>query len=132
MRHLVTRWALGWAWWGKAPTPFRGDFPGVPDVPLGLAFEADASDGVGAVVLQDVALRLVRGAGLVELRFGVPLHPDLHPIVWAPALEAVFDRALTPDPVSRVVVVVGLLDSRARLELWVCFQLLGCLWWEGG
>ena len=62
----------------------------------------------------------------------MPLHPDLHRIVLAPALKAVFDCALTRDPVSRVVVVVGLLDSRARLELSVSFQLLGCLWREGG
>ena len=74
----------------------------------------------------------VGAAALVELLLAVSLHPDLHPTVWARVLEAVLDRAPTPDPVARVVVAERLLDSRALLELWVGFGLRRCLWREGG
>ena len=58
-----------------------------------------------------MALWLVRGAvALVNYLLAVPLHPDLHPTVWIRVLEAVLDRALTPDPVVRVVVAERLLD----------------------
>ena len=126
-------WALGWAWWGEALAPLRGEFPGVVGVPVGLVLGHDESDGVGAVELQGVALWLVRGAAaLVELFLAVPLHPDLHSTAWARVLEAVLDLALTPDPVACVAVAERLLDFRAFLELWVCFGQGRCLWWEGG
>ena len=58
-----------------------------------------------------MALWLVRGAAaLVNYLLAVPSHPDLHPTVWTRVLEAVLDRALTPDPVARVVVAERLLD----------------------
>ena len=28
-------WAFGWAWWGEALAPFRGDFPGALGAPVG-------------------------------------------------------------------------------------------------
>ena len=52
-------------------------------------------------------------AALVELLLAIPGHPNLQPTVWARILEAVLDRALPPDPVARVVVAEGLLDSPA-------------------
>ena len=111
----------------------RGDFAGVVDAPVGLVLRGDAWDGLGAVELQGVVPWLVWGAAsFVELPLAVPGHPDLHPNVWARVLEAVLDCALALDPVTRVVVVEGLLDSRALLELWVCFGLGRCLWREGG
>ena len=80
-----------------------------------------------------MALWLVRGAAaFIELLQAVPLRPDLHPTVWARVLEAVLDRALTPDQVARVVVAERLLDSRAFLELWIRVGLGRCLWREGG
>ena len=87
---------------------------------------------VGAVELQGVALWLVRGAALVKLSVAVPGHPDLHPTIWARAMEAVLYCALAPDQVPHVVVAEGLLNSRALLELSVCFGLGRCLWREGG
>ena len=53
------------------------------------------------------------------------------PPVGAQFLEAVLDRALTPDPVARVVVAEGLMDFGAFFELWVRFRLGRCLWREG-
>ena len=83
--------------------------------------------------VQGVALWPVSGAAaLVELLLAVPLHTDLHPTNWARVLEAVLDRALTPDLVARVVVAERLLDSRAFLEMWVRVGLGRCLWREGG
>ena len=119
---------LGWAWWGEALAPLRGEFPGVLGALPGLVLGGVASEGVGAVELQGVALWLVRGAAaLVELLLAVPLHPDLHFTVWARVLEAVLDRALTPDPVTRPVVAERLLDARAFLEFRVGFGLGRCL-----
>ena len=118
-------WALGWAWWGEALAPLRGDFPSVLGAPVGLVQGGDASDGVVALELQGVT-------ALVQLPLGVPGHPDLHPTVWARFLEALLDRALAPDPVARVVVAEGLLDSRALLKLRVCFGLGRCPLREGG
>ena len=128
---LAGRWALWWAWWGKALVPFRGDFPGILGALVGLVRGVGALNELSAADLQGVALCLVRGAGLVELGLAVPLHTNLHPPVWAFALEAVLDRALTPDPVDRVAVLEGLLDSCAWSELRVCFGLWRCLWWQG-
>ena len=99
---------------------------------MGLVLGGDPSNGVGALELQDVALCLVRGTGLVEFGLAVPLHPDLHPAIWAPALEVVSDYDLAPDPVARLVIAVGLLDSRSPLEFWVCVGLWRCRWWEAG
>ena len=45
--------------------------------------------------------------------------------------EAVLDCALTPDPVPRVFVAVGLLDLRALFESWVRLGW-GRRWWRGG
>ena len=98
---------------------------------MSLVLRSDAADGVGAVELQGVALCLVRGAGLVEVRLAVPLHPDVHPAAWAPALEAVLDHPFEPHPVARVVVAEGLLDRRAVLEFLVGVGLWRCWWWEG-
>ena len=50
----------------------------------------------------------------------------------APAPVAVLDSALAHDPVARLVLVEGLLDSLALLELWVCFGPWCGLWREGG
>ena len=130
---LAGLWALGWAWWGGGVAPLQGEFSVVLGAPVGLVLGGDALDGVGAVKLQGVALWLIRGASaLVELILAVPLHPDLHPTVWARVLEAELNRALTPDPVARVVVAEKLLDFRAFLELWARFGLGRSLWREGG
>ena len=85
-----------------------GDFPSVLDAPVGLVLEGDASDGVGAVEFQGVALWCVRGAVLVELPLMVPGQPDLHSTVLALALEGVLDRALAQDLVACVVVAEAL------------------------
>ena len=54
--------------------------------------------------------------------------PPLSPL----SLEAVLDRALTPDPVACVVVAEGLLDLRTFFEPWVRFGRGLCWWREGG
>ena len=94
---------------------------------MGLVLSGDVLDGVGVVEPQGLALWLVPGASaLVELLLAVPVHPDLHPIILAQVLEAVLDRALTSDPVARVVVAERLFRLRAFLELWACFGLGRC------
>ena len=119
-RHFPGCWALGWAWWGEALAGFQGDFPSVLGASVGLFVGGEAPDGVASLELQAVALWLVRGAAaLIELPLAVPCQPYMHPTVWARVLEAVLDSALAPDPVPRVVVAEGLLDSRAPLKLWV-------------
>ena len=40
-----------------------------------------------------------------------------------PKLEAVLDPAFIPDPIARVVIAVGFLDSRARLQFLICVWL---------
>ena len=88
---------------------------------------------MGAGELQGVAYWLVRGAAaLVYLLLAVPDHPDLWPPVVPRFLEAVLDRALTPDRVACVVVAEGLLDLRAFFESWVRFGRGRCWWREGG
>ena len=57
--------------------------------------------------------------------------PGFAPPLGAQFLEAVLDRALTPDPVARVVIAERLLNIRAFFELWVRFGLGRCLWREG-
>ena len=61
----------------------------------------------------------------------VPLDPYLHPAVLACAPGRVLDSTGAPDPVARVVLAIGLLESRAWLEFWVCVGLWWCLWGEG-
>ena len=125
--------ALWWACWGEALATLQEEFSGVPCAPVGLVLEADASDGLDAVELQGVALSVVWcAAALVELFLAVPLHPELHPTLWARVLEVVLDCALTPDPVTGVVVAERLLDSCAFLQMLVRFGLGRCLWREGG
>ena len=126
-------WALGWAWWGEALAPLWGEFPGLLGAPVGLVLGGDAPDGWALLSSKVWPSGFVRGASaLVELLLAVPGHPDLYPLVWARVLEAVLDRALTPDPVAPVVVAARLLDLRAFLELWVCFGLGRCVWRKGG
>ena len=121
--YLATWWAIGWAWWGEALAPFRGDFAGVLGAPVGLVLKSDALDRLGDVKLKGVALRRVRGAAaLVELPLALPGYPDLHRTVRARVVEAVLNRALAPSPVALVVVAKGLLDYRAF------FGIVGTLW----
>ena len=59
------------------------------------------------------------------------MSPGFAPPVGAQFLEAVLDRAPTPDPVARGVVEEGLFNFGAFFELWVRFALGRCLWREG-
>ena len=74
-------WAPGWAWCGEALAQLWGEISGILGASVNLVLGGDASDGLGAVEVQGVALWLVWGAAaLVELLLAVPLHPDLHPL----------------------------------------------------
>ena len=126
-------WTLGWARWGDALAPLRGEFPSVFGASAALVFVSAELDRVGAVELQVVAFWLVRGAAaLVEVLPAVPDHSDLWPPVVPQVAEAVLDRALAPDPVARMVIAEGLLDLRAFFEPWVRLGWGRCWWREGG
>ena len=99
---------------------------------MGPVLGGDTVDRVGAVLLDGVALCLVRGVGLVEWGLDAPLHPDLHPGVCGPAFGAVLDLFFAPDPVACVVAAQRLLDPRTLLQLWLGVGPWRCRWWERG
>ena len=96
------------------------------------ALSSGVTGRMGWALLSSKVSALSGALGWLSCGLGVPLHLDPQLTVWVLPLEAVLHRALPPDQVTPVVVVVGLLDSRAWLEFSVRVRLWRCLYWEGG
>ena len=109
--YFAWSWALGWAWWGEALAPLRGEFPSVFGASVGLVFVDAEPDGSALLSSMVYAFWPVWGAAaLVQLLLAVQDHPHLWPPIIPQVAEAVRDCALTPDTVACVVVAAGLLD----------------------